>query len=56
VGYDDTDPANPYWIMVNSWGTTTGRPNGIYRVSMNLDYDCADANGHYNLYWQTLNV
>lgn len=38
VGYDDTDPDNPYWIIVNSWGTTATRPNGIFRLSMNMDY------------------
>jgi hypothetical protein len=56
VGYNDDDPANRYWIMVNSWGTPAGRPNGIFRVSMDLDYDCADSSGGYNLYWQTLDV
>lgn len=34
VGYDETDPNNRYWIMLNSWGTTSGRPNGLFRVSM----------------------
>ncbi|MEN6343568.1 MAG: NosD domain-containing protein [Methanospirillum sp.] len=39
VGYDDTDPNNRYWVMVNSWGTRPGRPNGLFRVSMDIDYD-----------------
>ena len=26
VGYNDDDPNNPYWIMLNSWGTTSARP------------------------------
>ncbi len=56
VGYDDTDPAGPCWIMVNSWGTTAGRPNGLFRVSQNLNYDSADSTGSPSLYWQTLNV
>jgi hypothetical protein len=56
VGYNDDNPANRYWIMVNSWGTTAARPNGVFRVSMDLDYDCADSSGGYNLYWQTLDV
>ena len=34
VGYDETDPNNRYWIMLNSWGTTSTRPNGLFRVSM----------------------
>ncbi len=39
VGYDDTDPNNRYWVMLNSWGTRPGRPHGLFRVSMDLDYD-----------------
>jgi hypothetical protein len=40
VGYDDTDPNNRYWIMLNSWGTANGvRPNGLFRVSMDCNYD-----------------
>jgi len=38
VGYDDTDPANPVWIMLNSWGTRTGRPNGLFLIAMDTDY------------------
>ena len=56
VGYNDDNPANRYWIMVNSWGTTAGRPNGIFRVSMDLNYDCAESPLGYNLYWQTLDI
>jgi len=53
VGYDDRDPKNRYWIMVNSWPTNfddlneeqkekyphINRPNNIFRVSMDMDYD-----------------
>jgi hypothetical protein len=56
VGYNDDNPANAYWIMVNSWGTTAGRPNGIFRVAMDMNYDCAETSGDKNLYWQTLGV
>ena len=56
VGYNDDDPANAYWIMVNSWGTNANRPNGIFRVAMDMNYDCADTTPDYNLYWQTLGV
>jgi C1A family cysteine protease len=53
VGYDDSDPdpANHYWIMLNSWGTNNGRPNGLFRVSMYDTYDNADSNGDYNSLW-----
>jgi len=56
VGYNDDDPNNAYWIMLNSWGTTTDRSNGLFRMDMDVNYDCADATEIYNLYWQTLDV
>lgn len=61
VGYDDTNPSNPYWIMLNSWGTgpTGNRPNGLFRVSMNLDYACTvfyQGTPISALQWQTLDV
>ena len=39
VGYDDTDPNNRYWIMLNSWGAPSLRPNGLFRMSMEMNYD-----------------
>jgi hypothetical protein len=59
VGYDDTDPDNSYWIMLNSWGTTDDRPNGIFHVDMNMNYDCYyyyDSTYEYTFGWQTLDV
>ena len=56
IGYDDTDPANSYWIMLNSWGTTASRPDGIFRVSMNLNYSNEDSYHYANLTWETLNI
>ncbi len=59
VGYNDDDPENAYWIIVNSWGTTGNRPNGIFYLDMNLDYSCYfedDLGLWYSLYWQTLDV
>lgn len=47
VGYNDEDPnpANHYWIALNSWGTAGGmRPNGLFRISMQMNYDCYDIN------------
>ncbi len=38
VGYDDTDPDNRYWIMLNSWGAPFNRQNGLFRVNMDMDY------------------
>jgi len=65
VGYDDTDPNNSYWIILNSWGTggSGNRPNGLFRVSMNLNYNCMfnldylGTNYTFQAYeWQTLDV
>ena len=61
VGYndDDPDPNNHYWIMLNSWGTTLGRPNGLFRVKMHMDYDCwfEDPYGMWaSCYWETIDV
>ena len=60
VGYNDVDANNSYWIMVNSWGTNDGRPNGIFHIDMNLNYDCTYNNTDnvpfYSLAWETLDV
>jgi len=61
VGYDDTNPSDKYWIMVNSWGTTPGRPNGIFHVKMDLNYDSLlydpyYSSWFYNLWWGTLSI
>jgi C1A family cysteine protease len=60
VGYNDDDPDNAYWIMVNSWGTTSGRPNGIFHLDMDMDYFCYYYNpypaGYYSFMWQTLDM
>jgi len=56
VGYNDNDPNNSYWIMLNSWGTAGGRrPNGLFRVNMDMDYSCVNP-PYYSFYWQTLNI
>ena len=58
VGYNDDDPNNAYWIMLNSWGTTGNRVNGTFRVDMDMNYDCyyVDSGNWYSLYWQTLDI
>ena len=55
VGYNDDAP-EPYWVMLNSWGTAGGnRPNGLFRMTMDMDYDTTCA-GWYAFYWQTLDI
>jgi hypothetical protein len=45
--YDDPDTDdNDHWIVLNSWGTTDNRPNGLLRWEMHMDYDCK-----YSNYW-----
>ncbi|MCD6599527.1 MAG: hypothetical protein J7L19_03025 [Dehalococcoidia bacterium] len=56
VGYNDTDPDNAYWIMLNSWGTTARRPNGLFRIDMDMDYGCSYPICGYAFYWQTLDI
>ena len=38
VGYND-DVETPYWVVLNSWGVTEGRPDGVFRMKMFTDYD-----------------
>jgi len=55
VGYNDEDPGNSYWVMLNSWGTTPERPNGLFRINMDMAYNCVNPPYH-SFYWQTLDV
>jgi len=57
VGYSVEDPDNPYWLLLNSWGTTDQRPNGLFRLDMNLDYSCRfieNDESFASFQWQTL--
>lgn len=56
VGYDESDPDNRCWIMLNSWGATDGRPAGLFRVNMDMDYDCSYPEAGYAFYWMTLDT
>ena len=59
VGYDDT-ASTPYWVVLNSWGTTSGRPNGLFRMKMNMDYSCimhqTGYSDWYSREFSTLNI
>ena len=55
VGYNDDDPSNPYWIVLNSWGTANGnRPNGLFHLAMNINYDDYLHNQEANRNWYSL--
>lgn len=59
VGYDDTDPTNRYWILLNSWGTAGGkRPSGIFRMKMDINYSATYAGSFSNpmMQWETESV
>jgi len=58
VGYNDdsADPNQQYWIMLNSWGTTSGRPDGTFRIPMHNTFGCADSSGGYNTEWWAIPV
>ncbi|MFZ3147703.1 MAG: C1 family peptidase [Methanothrix sp.] len=56
VGYDETDPNNRYWIMLNSWGITSGRPAGLFRMNMDMNYDCSYGDIGYAFNWMTLDM
>jgi C1A family cysteine protease len=62
VGYDDNylDPKDHYWIVLNSWGITSGRPTGLFRMPMVMNYDCllreTDGSTFYALQFQTLDI
>ena len=60
VGYHDEEGTeNDYWIMLNSWGTSSQRPNGLFRINMHMDYDCTILFNGYEYYsfdFQTLDI
>ena len=56
VGYDESDPNNRCWIMLNSWGKTAGRPSGLFRMSMDMNYNCSYADFGKAFFWMTLDI
>jgi hypothetical protein len=60
VGYnDDEGENNDYWIMLNSWGTPSRRPNGLFAVNMHMDYDCTimyQDHEYYSFDFQTIDI
>ena len=59
VGYhdDESTDTNDYWVLLNSWGTNSHRPNGLLRVNMHMDYSLRYLNSSmYAFGAETLNV
>jgi hypothetical protein len=55
VGYDFTDPDNPYWIVLNSWGAPANRPDGTFRLTTKMDYTVMDYEGYLQYVFETVN-
>ena len=63
MGYNktDSDLAKRYWIIQNSWGNSTNRPTGQYKLKMWMDYNATFNNTEYtsqefsvlNVSWKT---
>jgi hypothetical protein len=56
VGYNDSDPNNRYWIMLNSWGDSINRPHGLFYVDMDMDYSCSYPNYGSAFQWRPLKL
>lgn len=58
-GYNDDDPNNPVWYMLNSWGGPANRPHGFFLVDMDINYGCQSYDNEkweYNYWWATFDV
>jgi hypothetical protein len=62
MGYNKIgDSANHYWIIQNSWGNSTNRPKGQYKLKMRMDYNATFNNTEwtsqefsvFNVSWKT---
>ncbi len=56
LGYNDTDPNNRYWILLNSWGAPNNRPHGLFRLNMDLNYSFVYREGINGYNWYTFDV
>jgi PKD repeat protein len=56
VGYNQTSLNHDewYWEALNSWGNSTSRPNGLFRIKMDMDYSAMGI--YYNNYFYAINV
>ena len=56
LGYNDTNPDNSYWIVLNSWGAPGNRPNGLFRLSMDLNYSFVYQDGINGYSWYAFDI
>jgi len=56
LGYDDSDPDNRYWTVLNSWGSSENRPNDLFRLNMDIDYSLQNPDGVNSYEFYVLNV
>jgi hypothetical protein len=56
LGYNDTDPNNRYWILLNSWGAPNNRPHGLFRLNMDLNYSYIYQEGINGYNWYTFDI
>ncbi|EHQ36519.1 C1 family peptidase [Methanoplanus limicola] len=45
LGYSDTVPDGGYWTVLNSWGAPANRPDGTFRLDMDMDYSMQNPDG-----------
>lgn len=45
LGYNDTGTDDRYWTVLNSWGSPANRPDGTFRLNMDLDYSMQNPDG-----------
>ena len=63
IGYNktDVDRTKHYWVVQNSWGNSTNRPKGQYKLKMWMDYNATFNNTEFtsqeftvfNVSWKT---
>lgn len=59
VGYVDNGGTDRYWRVLNSWGAPSNRPQGLFNLDMNMDYEyyyIDGGQGYYGTSFQTMDV